>query len=111
MEKVNISDIDIGKLLNDKRVVAEIERHLWIESEKAGQNIGYEKAKEDWLKRFSKAWLEYHMPEELVKLRKPTENKPIDVKIKEETVQKKQSVTTPPNVKRRRAKSYFEVKQ
>jgi hypothetical protein len=50
------------KLLKDKRVVEEIHRHLWIESEKAGYDIGFDKAKEDWLKNFSKAWLDYHMP-------------------------------------------------
>ena len=52
------------KLLTDRRVVEEINRHLWLESEKAGYDIGFEKAKEDWLKRFSKAWMEYHMSKE-----------------------------------------------
>ncbi len=55
------------KLLSDKRIVAEIDRHLWIESEKAGYDIGFDAAKVDWLKRFSKAWIEYHMPEVLKK--------------------------------------------
>lgn len=50
------------KLLKNKEVVREIERHLWIESERAGQDIGFEKAAEDWLKNFSKAWMEYHLP-------------------------------------------------
>lgn len=50
------------KLLKDKRVVDEIQRHLWIESEKAGRDIGFETAAEDWLKNFSKAWLEYNLP-------------------------------------------------
>ncbi|HRZ39947.1 MAG TPA: hypothetical protein P5246_02955 [Candidatus Omnitrophota bacterium] len=60
-EQSAISD----KLLSDKRVIAEIDRHLWIESEKLGYDIGFENAKADWLKRFSKAWVEYHMPEVL----------------------------------------------
>jgi len=48
------------ELLKDKRVIEEINRHLWIESEKAGYDIGFEKAAEDWLKRFSGEWVKYH---------------------------------------------------
>ena len=51
------------KLLKDRRVVEEINRHLWIESEKAGYDIGFEKAAADWLERFSQAWMQYHMPQ------------------------------------------------
>ena len=36
-------------LLKNRKVVEEINRHLWIESEKAGYDIGFEKAAEDWL--------------------------------------------------------------
>ena len=50
------------KLLQDKRVVEEIHRHLWIESEKVGHDIGFDRAAEDWLKKFSKAWMDYHLP-------------------------------------------------
>ncbi len=71
MENFNI---DCEKLLSDKRVIEEIHRHLWIESEKVGNNIGFERAKEDWLKKFSKAWIEYHMPEELLKAKKAANN-------------------------------------
>src|SRR3989338_69508 len=63
-------EIDIQKLLNDKRVIEEIQRHLWIESEKAGYDVGFEKAKEDWFKKFAVAWMEYHMPEELAREKK-----------------------------------------
>lgn len=51
------------KLLKDRRVIEEINRHLWLESEKAGDDIGFEKAAADWLERFSKAWMQYHMPQ------------------------------------------------
>ena len=51
------------ELLKDKRVIDEINRHLWIESEKAGYDIGFEKAAEDWLKRFSGEWIKYHISE------------------------------------------------
>ena len=52
---------DVKKLLDNREVVQEINRHLWIESEKVGHNIGFEQAAADWIKRFSSAWVEYHM--------------------------------------------------
>lgn len=58
----HIHEVIGQELLKDRRVVEEINRHLWIESEKAGADIGFEKATEDWLKRFSKSWMDYHMP-------------------------------------------------
>ena len=51
-----------GELLKDRRVVEEVNRHLWIESEKAGYDIGFDTAAVDWLERFSKAWTNYHLP-------------------------------------------------
>ena len=65
-----MATISVEKLLRDKRVIAEIERHLWIESEKAGYDIGFERAKEEWLKNFSSAWMNYHMPETFIESRK-----------------------------------------
>ncbi len=52
------------KLLGNKKVIEEIDRHRWIESEKAGHDIGFERASSDWLERFSKAWMDYHMPKQ-----------------------------------------------
>ena len=52
------------KLLNNKKVVDEINRHRWIESEKAGGDIGFDRASTDWLERFSQAWMDYHMPKQ-----------------------------------------------
>ena len=34
----------------------EILRHKWLESEKAGQDIGFEKALLDWIVRFRSSW-------------------------------------------------------
>jgi hypothetical protein len=51
------------KLLKNRKVIEEINRHRWIESEKAGHDIGFEQASMDWLERFSKAWMDYHMPQ------------------------------------------------
>ena len=51
------------KLLTNKQAVEEINRHRWIESEKAGYDIGFEKASMEWLEKFSTAWMHYHMPQ------------------------------------------------
>jgi hypothetical protein len=37
---------------------AEILRHKWIESEKAGYDIGFERALVDWVLRYRSCWLE-----------------------------------------------------
>ncbi|MDP2652526.1 MAG: hypothetical protein Q8Q08_00670 [Candidatus Omnitrophota bacterium] len=54
---------DLRDLLKDKRVIEEIHRHLWIESQKAGYNIGVERATDEWLALYSEGWVRYHMPE------------------------------------------------
>ena len=48
-------------LLRNEEVKQEIEKHKWIESEKAGYDIGYEKAAEDWLNRYSAQWTQKHL--------------------------------------------------
>jgi len=89
---MNLKQYQRDRLLSDRRVIEEINRHLWIESEKAGYDIGFEKAKEDWLVNFSKAWMQYHFPER-------------------QTSQRKSKDASRPSqkstVKRRRAKSYM----
>ena len=37
---------------------AEILRHKWLESEKAGYDIGFERALVDWMLRYRSCWLE-----------------------------------------------------
>ena len=54
-------DIDPKKLLRNKKVLEEINRHKWLESEIAGYDIGFEKATEDWLKKYAHAWMAYHV--------------------------------------------------
>jgi len=49
-----------AELLKDPRVVKEIERHKWIESEKAKVDIGFDKAAEDWMNRFSETRIKQH---------------------------------------------------
>ncbi len=53
-------EIDAKKLLRDKKVVAEINRHKWLESEIAGYDIGFQAAADDWLKNHAPAWVSYH---------------------------------------------------
>ncbi len=48
------------KLLQDQEVIHEVERYKWIESEKAGYDIGFDQAAENWLKLHAKAWEAQH---------------------------------------------------
>jgi hypothetical protein len=54
-------NIDARKLLRNKKVIAEINRHKWLESEIAGYDIGFEAAAENWLKKHAEAWVKYHI--------------------------------------------------
>lgn len=47
------SDAD---LLGDPRVRKEIERYKWVESEKAGYDIGMARANRVWLALYAEAW-------------------------------------------------------
>ena len=40
---------------------AEIERHKWIESEKAGHDVGFEFAMIDWTLRYKAGWKHHYM--------------------------------------------------
>ena len=51
----------LRELLKDKRVAEEINKHLWIESQKAGYSIGIERATDEWLRLYSEGWMRYHM--------------------------------------------------
>lgn len=37
----------------------EILRHKWLESEKAGEDVGFEKALLDWIRNHRDAWRDY----------------------------------------------------
>ena len=54
---------DLKELLKDKRVTEEINKHLWIESQKAGYSIGMERATDEWLRLYSEGWIKFHMPD------------------------------------------------
>jgi len=53
---------DIRELLKNKKVIEEINRHLWIESQKAGYSIGIERATDEWLGLYAEGWVKYHLP-------------------------------------------------
>lgn len=59
---------DLKELLKDKRVADEINKHLWIESQKAGYSIGIERATDEWLRLYAPGWMKYHEPEKYKKL-------------------------------------------
>jgi len=88
---MHLDQMEKEKLLKDRRVIEEINRHLWIESEKAGYDIGFDKAKEDWLINFSKAWMHYHYPSQTASSRQKSNRK----------------VSQKSATRRRRAKSYI----
>ena len=58
--KIHLNNIESKKLLRNKRVIEEINRHKWLESEIAGYDIGFEAAAEDWLKKHAAVWVAYH---------------------------------------------------
>jgi hypothetical protein len=57
---IRLGSMDAKKLLRNKKVIEEINRHKWLESEIAGYDIGFEAATEDWLKKHASAWVTYH---------------------------------------------------
>lgn len=61
---------DFYELLEDKRVIEEINKHLWIESQKAGYSIGIEKATEEWLRLYALEWMKYNLPARYAQLTK-----------------------------------------
>jgi hypothetical protein len=50
----------IYPFLNDQLARQEIYKHKWIESEKAGREIGFASAAYDWISQHGQAWLNYH---------------------------------------------------
>ena len=55
-----MTDIIHSELLKDKEVLVEINRYKWLESEKAGYDIGLEKASRQWLELNASTWLARH---------------------------------------------------
>ena len=84
---------DLRELLKDKRVVEEINKHLWIESQKAGYSIGIERATDEWLRLYAEGWLKYNRPAEYAKRKqKKTKKKAQKPARKKVAVKKKVAV-------------------
>ena len=65
----------LRELLKDKKVVEEINKHLWIESQKAGYSIGIERATDEWLRLYADGWLKYNRPGEYTPQKKKVAKK------------------------------------
>lgn len=79
---------DLRELLKNKLVVEEINKHLWIESQKAGYSIGIERATDEWLRLYAMGWMKYHMPEKYEKLMTKKNRKSVRKVVKEKVVKK-----------------------
>ena len=66
---------DLRELLKDRRVIEEINRHLWIESQKAGTSIGLERASDEWLKLYAEDWMKYNLPGQYQKMKQKKNGK------------------------------------
>ena len=53
-------NINSSELLGDRDIQHEINRHKWIESEKVGYDIGYERAAREWVSKHFHAWRKPH---------------------------------------------------
>ncbi len=97
---------DVRDLLKDKRVSEEINRHLWIESQKAGYSIGIERATDEWLRLYAEGWMKYHMPRKYSSLqaKKRKQNHRQKKKKAAQRAQKKTPSRKKTSVKRKPAK-------
>ncbi|MBF0122704.1 MAG: hypothetical protein HQL21_04770 [Candidatus Omnitrophica bacterium] len=67
---------DRNVFLQKKEVIEEINRHKWIESERLGYDIGFDKAADDWFAKDA-AWVKEHCPELCAKVREKRGRKTI----------------------------------
>jgi len=64
---------EIKELLKNKEVLEEINKHLWIESQKAGYSIGIEKATDEWLRLYAPGWIKHNLSDKY-EISKPKKN-------------------------------------
>ena len=55
-----MASITDSELLKDREILKEINRYKWLESEKAGHDIGFEKAARDWINSYAHQYLTRH---------------------------------------------------
>ena len=70
---------DVQELLQDKRVIDAINKHLWIESQKAGYSLGIDRATDEWLRLYSFGWLRKNMPDRYKVIKERAEKKKVKV--------------------------------
>jgi hypothetical protein len=98
--------IETIELLKDPDVIREIHRHLWLESEKAGYDVGLEWAAEDWMNRHAQAWTDCHMPGQEIPAPKTLVELP-SAKTMNAPCRSSEKPEPTAKVKKRRAKSYI----
>ena len=101
-----MNKIEPIELLKNPDVIKEIHQHLWIESEKAGYDIGLSWAAEDWMNRYAQLWIESHMPGKTI-FSPLTPDQTLPENAPDDSLQTAGKDRTPERVKKRRAKSYF----
>ena len=52
--------INNAELLKDKDILSEINRYKWLESEKLGTDIGFERASREWINSCSSQYFSQH---------------------------------------------------
>jgi hypothetical protein len=62
--------MDREKLLQDKEVVEEINRHKWLKSEMVGYDVGFDAAARDWFENFAAAWIAHHNKDNRLKFKR-----------------------------------------
>ncbi len=50
------------ELLKNPAVIQAIHQHLWVQSEKAGHDVGLAWAAEDWMTHYAQTWISAHAP-------------------------------------------------
>ena len=98
---------ELRELLKDKRVIEEINKHLWIESQKVGYSIGIERATDEWLKLYAMGWMRYNAPAKYDKAK----SKKKDINPKKTSVKKAVVKAVKKVVKKTAAKSKKVVKK
>ena len=102
-----MNKIEPIELLKNPDVVQEIHQHLWLESEKAGYDIGLECAAEDWMSRYAQSWIDCHMPEQEISAPKTLVKFP-PAKTPKEPRRNAEKNGSTAKIKKRRAKSYID---
>ena len=52
--------INNSVLLQDKDIVSEINKYKWLESERLGQDIGFERASKEWINSYAEKYFIRH---------------------------------------------------